>query len=202
MDATLGIIWGARETTSLVGIVITVVSHWYFGRKWDEEGTLAYDAAVEAGVGVDYAAVDEEGRPTKKYVTNADGSRDAISVCTGDNRDDAVSVPAKALENAMPVPYPGIAGLLIWALSFLFVPGRPLAVYAGWNMAFLLILPIMAVLFAFHIRKTTIERNLDYKKKAMSMILVFSIILVIAGIVDDKTYAPWYFCFFGGAYTK
>lgn len=200
VEADLAIIWGAREITSLIGISIIVISHWYYGRKWDEEGYLAYETALEEIAGADYAAVDENGQPTKKFVTLPDGSRDAISVATEDNREAAISVPPSALEKAMPIPYATIVGIITWAVSFLFQPGRIAKLYVGWNIPFLMFLPVIAVLLGFHVRKTTIERNLDYKKRALTIVLAMCIFLVIAGICEKKTDAPWYFCVFGGAW--
>jgi hypothetical protein len=203
--ADLGIAWGAREIMSMVGILISFASSWYYGRKWDEEGALVYDTIGEEPAGGDYNIVDEDGQPKKKFVTNADGSRDAISVSTEDAREASVPVPAQAFENAMPIPYGLIVGLGIWTVSFLFKPGGSASsygrrVYGGSNLVFLLFLPAVTVLLAFHIRKTTIERNLEYKKLALSMVLAMSVFLVIAGIADQQTDAPWYCCVFGGAF--
>jgi hypothetical protein len=198
METNLAVVWGAREVTSLIGILITAGSSWYYARKWDEEGALAYEATLEQATGADYNVVDEEGRPMKKFVTHMDGSRDAISVSTEDNREDPIVVPTQALEEAIPIPHAMIIGLFFWTISFLFLPAQGPSTYAGWNMVFVLFLPAMTVLFAFHIRKTTIERNLEYKKKAICLVFTMSIFLVVAGILDAETGAPWYFCFFGG----
>lgn len=195
----LAILWGIREVISLVGIITTAWSYWYAGRKWDEDGVAAYNAALEESIGGDYQSV-EEGSKTKKFVTNADGSRDAISVSTEDFRDSNASfqVPVERLEKAMSRYYGLIVGLLMWAVSFLFQPGRPIRVYAGWNTCFIVFLPFVAALLAFPIRRATIDRNLELNKKALSMLFILSTWLVISGIADKRTDAPWYFCVFGG----
>ncbi len=200
VDPDLAILWGVREIMSLVGILITTLSYWYAGRKWDEEGTAAYNVAVEASMGGDYQNV-EEGLKNQKFVTNADGSRDAISVTTEDFRSppDLIQVPIDRLEKAMSKNYGIILGLVVWAISFLFQPGRPVRVYVGWNISFILFLPLIAALLAFPMRRATIDRNLELKKKGLSFLLILSTWLVISGIADRKTDAPWYFCSLGGA---
>lgn len=195
--------WGVRESLSLTGILITTVAYWCAGRKWDDEGLAAYETAVDECTGGDYQNVEEASTSTpKKFVTNADGSRDAISVNTEDFREandptSTLVVPMEPLNKAMSKHYGIIIGILIWALSFLFVPGRPIAVYAGWNICFILFLPIIAALIAFPMRRATIDRNLELNKKALSMLLVLSSWLVICSLADRKTGAPWYFSVFG-----
>ena len=200
--------WGVREILSLTGILITTIAYWCAGRKWDDEGLAAYETAVDECTGGDYQNVEEASTSTpKKFVTNADGSRDAISVNTEDyrERNDPTStlvVPMEHLNKAMSKHYGMIIGIMIWTLSFLFVPGRPIAIYAGWNICFVLFLPIIAALIAFPMRRATIDRNLELNKKALSLLLVLSTWLVISGIADRQTDAPWYFCVGGGASTN
>ena len=196
---------GIRAVLSLIGILVAVMSYWYAERKWDEQGSAAYATALENAPpeNSEYQFV-EEGSQNKKYVTNPDGSRDAISVCTEDFREEqrtnAVQVPREELEKALSIPYGILAGLALWTISFLFKTGHKVKPYFGWNISWLLFLPVIAVLIAFPIRNATIDRNLELKKKCVAAILVLSIWLIVSGIAEKETDAPWYFCVFGGAY--
>ena len=109
--------WGIRETLSLTGILITTVAYWCAGRKWDDEGLAAYETAVDECTGGDYRNVEEGSTSTpKKLVTNADGSRDAISVNTEDYREPndptntTLVVPMEHLNKAMSKHYGMIIG--------------------------------------------------------------------------------------------
>jgi len=199
-DPQVGIVWETREVLSLIGIIIFGTSAWYYGRKFDEDGSLAYQTVLDTMNGVDYNAVDDNGHPLRKFVTNADGSRDAISVCTEDNRrEDIIIIPTDALQRALPIPHGCIIGIFLWTISFLFLPGEGTALpYTGWNLFCVCLLPIMTILFITRIRTSTLERNLQDKKKTLSLIFLLSIILIIASIVDPEIEAPWYFAVFGG----
>lgn len=192
------IVWGIRSIMSLVGILTIVTFYWYTERKWDEEGAAAYERAVENAPGGDYSMVEEDGSPKKKFVTNSDGSRDAISVATEDFKGDEIEVPKGELEKAHSKQYGMIVGFTIWAISFLFLPGS-IQIYGGWNISFILFLPVIVFLITSPIRTATIGRDVDLKKKAVSTVLVLAIWLCVSGIVDSRTNAPWFFCFFGGA---
>lgn len=192
------IVWSTRSIMSLVGMLTMVMFYWYTERKWDEEGAAAFVRAQEDAPGGDYNMVDEEGSAKKKFVTNADGSRDAISVSTEDFKGD-VEVPREELEKAHSKQYGMILGFVIWTVSFFFMPGRIAKVYGGWNISFIVFLPVIAFLLSFPIRKATIDRDLDTKKKMLSVVFALSIWLCLSGILDKRTGAPWYFCFFGGA---
>jgi hypothetical protein len=193
----IAILWGVRSIMSLVGMLTIVTFYWYSERKWDEEGSAAYERVLENAPGGDYSMVEEDGSPKKKFVTNADGSRDVISVSTEDFKAE-IEVPKDELEKAHSKQYGVIAGFIIWTISFLFTPGS-ITLYGGWNISFIVFLPVIVFLITTPIRRATIDRDLDLKKKAVSTVLGLSVWLCLSGILDRRTDAPWYFCFFGGA---
>jgi hypothetical protein len=197
------ILWGVRAIMSFVGMLAIVVFYWYTERKWDEEGSAAYARALEnAPGGGDYNTyVEEDGSAKKKFVTRSDGSRDAISVNTAADFKAEVEVPKDQLEKAHSRQYGMIVGFVVWSISFLFKPGSSARVYGGWNICFILFLPVIAFLIVSPIRTATIDRDLELKKKAASGVILLSIWLCLSGILDSRTNAPWYFCFFGGALT-
>jgi hypothetical protein len=155
-----------------------------------------------------------------------DGGREIVRVSTMDSRDEnyhpieaaaqagiidpeaaaaasiygSPEVLLKKLQRALPIPYVMLAGFFLWTVSFLFDPSiGGFRVYTnGSNVISLLIASTLGPLIAFPIRTATIERNLDLKKKAMSLVIVLSVVLCITATTDRAVDAPWFFNFFGG----
>eukprot|EP00934_Nitzschia_sp_Nitz4_P005880 Nitzschia sp. Nitz4//scaffold358_size24170//1680//3175//NITZ4_008428-RA/size24170-augustus-gene-0.43-mRNA-1//1//CDS//3329548993//5870//frame0 len=187
----LVIVFGIRTILALLGIVTAATAFWFEERKWDEEGVEAYNRSEGINQG-DYQAPVEEGQ--KKYVTNSDGSRDAISVCTEDFQETVpTNIPKVELEALKPFPKVMIAGVVVWALSFLFEAEAGFSVYAHWNICFVILLPVIALIVAYPIRTATIERNLEARRKAITVVILISVFLTVSAILDSGSDAPWYF---------
>lgn len=192
----LVVILGPRSYLTLAGILTVVASLWYYERKWDEEGPAAYSEALENS-GEDYHIV-EDGKKVK-YVNNPDGSRDAISISTEEfKEDDMVEIPTEELSKAMPLPIGLIAGFGIWAVGMLFDNDGSTDIAFNWNIFYLFFLPAIAFLIAYPIRKATVKRDLNLKKKAVSGVFLAVIFLVFCSIFDGNTDGSWPFCIFGG----
>ncbi len=104
------------------------------------------------------------------------------------------------LREALPLPTVMLGGFLLWTISFLFDPNvGGFRVYANaWNIISLLLAGSIGPLIAFPIRNATIERNVDLKKKAITVLIILSAMLCITATADPIVDAPWFFNVFGG----
>lgn len=219
----LVLVLGFRTILSLIGIITILCAFWMMERRWDEQGSAAYEKAKENSTGSEYKAVegntgksgtDDLEAPympaPKEVVYNDDGSRDIVRVATEDADEKAtpdvvdeqttpdVVVPLEDLKEALPLPKGLLVGFGIWAFSFLFHPDGGFNLYSSWNICCFLLVVAAGALIAYPIRNSTLKRDLDLKKKAVSGLIVVSIFIIVSAMLDKETEAPWYFCSFGG----
>lgn len=104
------------------------------------------------------------------------------------------------LRAALPIPKVMLGGFVCWTLSFLFDPNiGGVRVYVNfWNVTSFLIGSTIGPIIAFPIRNATIDRDLDSKKKAISALIVCSVVLCITATADPMVDAAWFFNVFGG----
>lgn len=94
MSTGLLIVAGPRGLLSLAGIVLIVGGVWHADRKWDEEGSKAYERAAAA-------AADATPQPPDK--------EDTLST---------VLIPQDELNAAFPLPIAFLLGWLLFAISY------------------------------------------------------------------------------------
>jgi hypothetical protein len=202
MAPDLVVIFGFRTVLSIIGLSTLFVGYWIMEKRWDEQGSSAYEKAQENATNSDYKAVDDQSKPThgndvearsmsapEKVVNNDDDKRNSTHL----------TVPKEDLEAALPLPKVLLAGFGMWAFSFLFHPDGGFKMYASpWNICGIILVGLLGGLTAFPLRKAAIECDLDLKKKAVSAFLLISIWLGIVCVSDEETDAPWYFCTLGG----
>jgi hypothetical protein len=215
MTADIGIILGARAICSLIGLVIIFVGFWIKERRWDDQGTVAYDK-YKSTVDEDYHAVDDEAgnnpnpsddvsqtynSVTEKFNFHDNGSRDVIQMNSSD-AEDRFPLPRslqREIEAALPIPIVMLLGFALWMISFIFSPQAGNEAYnSGWNIASIFFVAAIAATYVAGLRKATLERNMGLKKKFYLAVLFFTIWLGIAGLADSEIDAPWYFCTLAG----
>jgi hypothetical protein len=213
MAADIGIILGARAICSLIGLVIIFVGFWIKEKRWDDQGTVAYDK-YKSTVDEDYHAVDDEAgnnpsddvsqtysSVTEKFNFHDNGSRDMIQTSSSD-AEDRFPLPRslqREIEAALPIPIVMLLGFALWMISFIFSPKAGNVAYnSGWNIASIFFVAAIAATYVVGLRKATLERNMGVKKKVYLAVLFFTIWLGIAGLADSEINAPWYFCTLAG----
>lgn len=211
MTADIGIILGARAICSLIGLVIIFVGFWIKEKRFDDQGTIAYDKYMST-VDENYRAVDDEtgtstgggddasqpyNATSEKFNFHDNGSRDMIQMSSSD-AEDRFPLPRslqREIEAALPIPFVMLLGFLLLMISLIFSPKEGNYAYnSGWNIASIFILLAIAATYVVGLRKATLERKTGMKKKICLAVLFFTIWLGIAALADSEINAPWYFC--------
>jgi len=191
----LVVFFGFRAVFSLAGLAAVLIGFWISEKKWDEDGSAAYQKAVENVAGDDYQVVDEE---TQTPAQNPSGST-PVNVPTPPRGD--VVVPREDLMAAAPHPKIMLAGFATWAFSMFYLPYERHKMYIeGWNASAVILMLIIAILLAFPIRRANIERNQGLKTRTSMIIIALFIGVMLVTMFDDEIDAPWYTNLFAGIF--
>lgn len=136
---------------------------------------------------------------------NEDPTIEPNKVYPTDERPKEVSPEAQQrLWDAFPLPRVMLVGLGIWTVSFFFDPsiGGVRLYWNFWNITSALLAATIGPLIAVPIRIDTLNRDLERKKKAITALVVASILLCITATSDFIVDAPWFFNVFGGEFTR
>ena len=203
--ADYGIMIGARAIFSLVGMIVIFIGSWIKEKRWDEEGVIAYEkykgsAADDYPDNVKHDPIqDAYVSITESMVFNDSGAKDLVRVESQDSLDGAPRTLKTEVRAALKVPLVMILGYGLLMLSFIFSPNGGFTVYnAGWNIATIVFLAIIALAVGYGSRVATINRDVDLKKKCFVTIFIFIIWIAIANYADPNVQAPWYFSSFAG----
>jgi len=132
--------------------------------------------------------------PGKAAGNPTEGTQSAVAAQYNSTQE----VVQSQLAMALPMPRMMLIGLGLWNVSFLLDPSiGGLRFYANFfNISCFLLSALLGPILAFPMRKAILERDFEYKKKAVLAFVLISVLVCSFSIADPEVDAPWYFNIF------